>query len=194
MKRERFTSSPYFKHYSPRNKANPNRIHIDSKSSYWFRCNCGHEVMTTPDKFRGECKFCFRVCNTRGCRICVKKYIHSIPRIGESLLNYEMIPKNCKKICNFRCTNCSALTSSTAVEAIVYGVCIACKNAALCKDDKCKICYNPFLSTRKPTAISETFVYVSGYNHMFKCPGGHLYYDNIYNLSGCPRCVHCIMK
>jgi very-short-patch-repair endonuclease len=144
-----------------------------------------------------------RLCDNKKCKKCYNKSFASHPKSkywsNKNKLSPREVFKSTKKEFILNCNKCNHSFISKLNNIINGTWCPFCSNRKLCKNNKCKICYNKSFASHpksifwsKNNKISPREVFkLSGSKYLFDCNCGHNFdskLSKIANGSWCPFC------
>jgi DNA-directed RNA polymerase subunit RPC12/RpoP len=144
-----------------RNDKTPREVFKNSHEKYWFTCfDCKHDFDNSLDSIADKeswCSYCShrKLCNDEYCDMCMENSFSSHEKAD--YWNYEKNDKTPREVFKksgekywFTCSDCKH-EFAIGIDKVLRGQwCPYCSHHKLCKDDKCKICFeNSFASNKK---------------------------------------------
>jgi very-short-patch-repair endonuclease len=149
-----FASHEKSQYWSNKNVLTPRQVFRSSATKYIFHCNCGHEIIISPNKIYSSnywCSYCCEpskeLCNDEKCKYCFNKSFASHEKSKYWSNKNELMPrqvfKSSSKKYIFDCIVCyhsfeSVLSNITSKDCW----CSYCSNRQLCECGDCVSCFD----------------------------------------------------
>lgn len=193
-----FASSPFAKHWSPRNEVTPRQVFLNTHNKYLFVCGifAYHEYVSQPGSItqneNSQCPYpcCspgHQLCDVDDCQICYDASFASTEQskyVVDKSINLRKLFKNSYFKMNFICIKVGHIFNASPIDVIGSGTWCpfpCCTSSRLCEDDNCETCFNAsFASSDKAKYWSikndcrpRDMFLNSNFKRWFTCENGH---------------------